>query len=150
MSEAMMKAYVYHGPEKMSLDEVPKPKILKPTDAIVKVTTSTICGTDKHIRHGGLPEVEPGRIIGHEFCGIVDEVACDDQVPGRGSGSSLVRYPVHAVLLLPPGMYSQCVDGSWIFGYMIDGCQADYVRYPMPIQACTSFLRALRMRMSSS
>jgi alcohol dehydrogenase len=46
---AMMKAYVYHGPEKMSLDEVPKPKILKPTDAIVKVTTSTICGTDKHI-----------------------------------------------------------------------------------------------------
>lgn len=73
MSETM-KAFVYHGPENMSLDQVPKPKILKPTDAIVKVTTSTICGTDKHIRHGGLPEVEPGRIIGHEFCGIVEEV----------------------------------------------------------------------------
>lgn len=74
MSTVMMKAYRYHGPEKMSLDQVPKPKIIEPTDAIVKVTTSTICGTDKHIRHGGLPEVEPGRIIGHEFCGIVDEV----------------------------------------------------------------------------
>ena len=69
-----MKAFVYHGPEKMSLDQVPKPTIIKPTDAIVKVTTSTICGTDKHIRHGGMPEVEPGRIIGHEFCGIVEEV----------------------------------------------------------------------------
>ena len=56
MSTAMMKAYVYHGPENMSLDQVPKPKILHPKDAIVKVTTSTICGTDKHIRHGGLPK----------------------------------------------------------------------------------------------
>ena len=54
MSTAMMKAYIYHGPENMSLDQVPKPKILHPKDAIVKVTTSTICGTDKHIRHGGL------------------------------------------------------------------------------------------------
>ena len=50
MSTGTMKAFVYHGPERMSLDQVPKPKILKPTDAIVKVTTSTICGTDKHIR----------------------------------------------------------------------------------------------------
>ena len=69
-----MKAFVYHGPENMTLDQVPKPQIQLPTDAIIKVTTATICGTDKHIRHGGMPEVEPGRIIGHEFCGIVEEV----------------------------------------------------------------------------
>ena len=131
MSEAMMKAYVYHGPEKMSLDEVPKPKILKPTDAIVKVTTSTICGTDKHIRHGGLPEVEPGRIIGHEFCGIVDEVgpAVTKFRPGDRVAVSCVTQCMQCYYCRR-GMYSQCVDGSWIFGYMIDGCQADYVRVP--------------------
>jgi len=126
-----MKAFVYHGPEKMSLDIVPKPKIQKPTDAIVKVTTSTICGTDKHIRHGGLPEVEPGRIIGHEFCGIVEEVgpAVTRFKPGDRVAVSCVTQCMECYYCRR-GMYSQCVAGSWIFGYMIDGCQADYVRVP--------------------
>ena len=130
MSESM-KAFVYHGPENMSLDQVPKPKILKPTDAIVKVTTSTICGTDKHIRHGGLPEVEPGRIIGHEFCGIVEEVgpAVTKFKKGDRVAVSCVTQCMNC-FYCRRGMYSQCVDGSWIFGYMIDGCQADYVRVP--------------------
>lgn len=130
MSETM-KAFVYHGPENMSLDQVPKPKILKPTDAIVKVTTSTICGTDKHIRHGGLPEVEPGRIIGHEFCGIVEEVgpAVTKFKKGDRVAVSCVTQCMNC-FYCRRGMYSQCVDGSWIFGYMIDGCQADYVRVP--------------------
>lgn len=69
-----MKAFVYHGPKNMTLDQVPDPKILRPTDAIIRVTTSTICGTDKHIRNGGMPEIEAGRIIGHEFCGEVMEI----------------------------------------------------------------------------
>lgn len=131
MSTAMMKAYVYHGPENMSLDQVPKPKILHPKDAIVKVTTSTICGTDKHIRHGGLPEVEPGRIIGHEFCGIVDEVGpgVTRFKPGDRVAVSCVTQCMEC-FYCRRGMYSQCVDGSWIFGYKIDGCQADYVRVP--------------------
>lgn len=126
-----MKAFVYHGPEKMSLDQVPKPTIIKPTDAIVKVTTSTICGTDKHIRHGGMPEVEPGRIIGHEFCGIVEEVGSSVNKFKKGD-----RVAVSCVTQCMDcyycrrGMYSQCTTGSWIFGYMIDGCQADYVRVP--------------------
>ena len=126
-----MKAFVYHGPEKMSLDIVPKPKIQKPTDAIVKVTTSTICGTDKHIRHGGLPEVDPGRIIGNEFCGIVEEVgpAVTRFKPGDRVAVSCVTQCMECYYCRR-GMYSQCVDGSWIFGYMIDGCQADYVRVP--------------------
>ena len=110
---------------------MPKPKILKPTDAIVKVTTSTICGTDKHIRHGGLPEVEPGRIIGHEFCGIVEEVgpAVTKFKKGDRVAVSCVTQCMNC-FYCRRGMYSQCVDGSWIFGYMIDGCQADYVRVP--------------------
>lgn len=127
----MMKAYVYHGPEKMSLDEVPKPKIVEPTDAIVKVTTSTICGTDKHIRHGGLPEVEPGRIIGHEFCGIVDEVgpAVTRFKPGDRVAVSCVTQCMQC-FYCRRGIYSQCISGSWLFGYKIGGCQADYVRVP--------------------
>lgn len=126
-----MKAFVYHGPNQMSLDEVPNPTILKPTDVIVKVTTSTICGTDKHIRHGGMPEVEPGRVIGHEFCGEVVET-------GAGVSKFKVgdRVAVSCVTqcmecyYCKRGEYSHCEDGSWIFGYKIDGCQADYVRVP--------------------
>jgi len=126
-----MKAFVYHGPEKMSLDQVPKPTILKPTDAIVKVTTSTICGTDKHIRHGGMPEVEPGRIIGHEFCGIVEEVGSSVNKFKKGDkvAVSCVTQCMDCYYCRR-GIYSQCTTGSWIFGYMIDGCQADYVRVP--------------------
>ena len=126
-----MKAFVYHGPENMSLDQVPKPQIQKPTDAIVKVTTSTICGTDKHIRHGGMPEVEPGRIIGHEFCGIVEEVgpAVSKYKKGDKVAVSCVTQCMDC-FYCRRGMYSQCTTGSWIFGYMIDGCQADYVRVP--------------------
>lgn len=126
-----MKAFVYHGPEKMSLDQVPKPTILKPTNAIVKVTTSTICGTDKHIRHGGMPEVEPGRIIGHEFCGIVEEVGSSVNKFKKGDkvAVSCVTQCMDCYYCRR-GIYSQCTTGSWIFGYMIDGCQADYVRVP--------------------
>lgn len=126
-----MKAFVYHGPKNMSLDEVPKPKIMKPTDAIVRVTTSTICGTDKHIRNGGMPEVEPGRIIGHEFCGEVIEVG--EGVKKFTKGDRVAVSCVTQCLecyYCKRGVYSHCIDGSWIFGYKIDGCQADYVRVP--------------------
>ncbi|NLB10368.1 MAG: alcohol dehydrogenase catalytic domain-containing protein [Clostridiaceae bacterium] len=126
-----MKAFVYHGPENMSLDQVPIPQIQKPTDAIIKVTTSTICGTDKHIRHGGMPEVEPGRIIGHEFCGIVEEVG--PSVTKYKKGDKVAVSCVTQCMscyYCRRGIYSQCTTGSWIFGYMIDGCQADYVRVP--------------------
>jgi len=126
-----MKAFVYHGPDNMSLDEVPMPKILKPSDAIVKVTTSTICGTDKHIRHGGVPAVKPGTIIGHEFCGEVIEIGSNVnnfKVGDRVAVSCVTQ--CMSCYYCKRRMYSQCVDGSWIFGHLIDGCQADYVRVP--------------------
>jgi alcohol dehydrogenase len=126
-----VKALVYHGPEKISLDNVPEPKILKNDDAIIKVTTSTICGTDIHIWHGGMPEIAPGRIIGHEFVGEVVEVgpAVVNAKVGDKVAVSCVTQCGECFYCVR-GMYSHCTTGSWIFGYMIDGCQADYVRVP--------------------
>ena len=127
----VMKAFVYHGPKNMSLDEVPNPEILKPSDAIVRVTTSTICGTDKHIRSGGMPEVEPGRVIGHEFCGEVIETGSEVKKFKKGDkvAVSCITQCMECYYC-KRGMYSHCETGSWIFGYKIDGCQADYVRVP--------------------
>jgi alcohol dehydrogenase len=132
-----MKALVYHGPQKISLDDVPVPKIIEPDDAIVRVTTSTICGTDIHIWHGGMPEVQAPRILGHEFCGEVVEVGPavrNVKVGDRVAVSCVTQcgecfYCVRQI-------YSHCTTGSWIFGYMIDGCQAEYVRVPHANLGC--------------
>ncbi|MCK9536010.1 MAG: alcohol dehydrogenase [Bacilli bacterium] len=132
-----MKALVYHGPEKISLDEVPVPKIIEPDDAIVRITTSTICGTDIHIWHGGMPEVEAPRILGHEFCGEV--VAVGPAVRNVKVGD---RCAVSCVtqcgecFYCKTATYSHCETGSWIFGYMIDGCQAEYARVPHANLGC--------------
>ena len=69
-----MKALVYHGPGQRAWETVPDPRIEDATDAIVRIDTSTICGTDLHILKGDVPEVEPGRILGHEAVGTVVEV----------------------------------------------------------------------------
>jgi alcohol dehydrogenase len=126
-----MKALVYHGPGKKSWEDKPKPIITKPTDAVVKILKTTICGTDLHIMKGDLPEVADGRIIGHEGVGIVEEV---------GSAVSNFKKGDHVIIscvtscgkceYCKKGMYSHCVDGGWILGYMIDGTQAEYVRIP--------------------
>lgn len=126
-----MKALVYRGPEKIGLEDVPIPKIIEPDDAIVKVTTSTICGTDIHIWHGGMPEVEPPRILGHEFVGEVVEIgpAVRNAKVGDKVAVSCVTQ-CGECFYCRRGIYSHCTTGSWIFGYMIDGCQAEYVRVP--------------------
>src|SRR3546814_18719404 len=72
--EDAMKALVYHGPGQKSLDERPKPDLQAPTDAIVRVTKTTICGTDLHILKGDVTTCEPGRLLGHEGVGIVEHV----------------------------------------------------------------------------
>ncbi|MDB5130835.1 MAG: zinc-dependent alcohol dehydrogenase family protein [Mucilaginibacter sp.] len=126
-----MKALVYHGAGKKAWEDKPKPTITKPTDAIVKILKTTICGTDLHIMKGDLPEVKDGRIIGHEGVGIIEEV---------GSGVSNFKPGDHVIIscitscgkceYCKKGMYSHCIDGGWILGYMIDGTQAEYVRIP--------------------
>ena len=126
-----MKALVYHGPGKRAWEETPQPVILHATDAIVRITTSTICGTDLHILKGDVPSVTPGRILGHEGVGVVTEV---------GSAVTAVR-PGDRVIIscitacgkcdyCRKGMYSHCRDGGWILGNTIDGTQAEFVRIP--------------------
>jgi alcohol dehydrogenase len=126
-----MKALVYHGPEKKSWEEKPKPLIVEPSDAIIKVLKTTICGTDLHIMKGDVPTVTDGRILGHEGVGIIEE-----------AGSSVTRFKKGDHVLIScitscgkceycrRAIYSHCVNGGWILGNLIDGTQAEYVRIP--------------------
>ena len=74
-AKTVMKALVYQGPGKKALEERPMPKIAEPTDAIVKIVKTTICGTDLHILKGDVPTCAPGRILGHEGVGVVDKTS---------------------------------------------------------------------------
>ncbi len=126
-----MKALVYHGPGKRAWEDKPHPVILEPGDAIVRVTTSTICGTDLHILKGDLPAVIDGRILGHEAIGVVEQVGAG--VSEFKAGDKVIVSCVTACLkcdFCKRGMYSHCRHGGWILGYMIDGTQAEYVRIP--------------------
>lgn len=126
-----MKALVYLGPGKRTLAERPRPAIGAPTDAVVRVTKTTICGTDLHILKGDVPSVSPGRILGHEGVGVIEE-----------TGSAVTSFkPGDRVLIscisscgkcerCREGMYSHCLQGGWILGNTIDGTQAEYVRIP--------------------
>src|SRR6476660_7123371 len=126
-----MKALVYHGPGERSWDSVPDPAIQEPTDAIVRIDSSTICGTDLHILKGDVPEVQPGTVLGHEAVGIVEET-------GRGVAnlSKGDRVLIPAITadgrcdFCRIGMYAHCRHGGWIFGHLIHGLQAEYARTP--------------------
>ena len=126
-----MKALVYHGPGKRAWEETPRPAIQNPTDAIVRITTSTICGTDLHILKGDLPSVATGRILGHEGIGVVTEVGT--AVTAVHPGDRVIISCVTACGKCDycrKGMYSHCRDGGWILGNTIDGTQAELVRIP--------------------
>ncbi len=126
-----MKAFVYFGPAKKALEERPKPDITAPTDAIVTVTKTTICGTDLHILKGDVPSCQPGRILGHEGVGIVEST-------GSAVASFKPRDRVLISCISACGkcvycrklMFSHCTTGGWILGNSIDGTQAEYVRIP--------------------
>ena len=127
-----MKALVYHGPGSKAWEEVPGPVIREDGDAIVRVTAVTICGTDLHILKGDVPEVTDGRILGHEAVGTVTEVGPGVKTLAVGdrvllsciSACGRCRY-------CREGHFGQCLGGGgWIFGHLIDGTQAEYVRVP--------------------
>jgi alcohol dehydrogenase len=127
-----MKALVYHGPGERGWDSVADPVILAPTDAIVRIDTSTICGTDLHILKGDVPETLPGTVLGHEAVGTVQEVGAGVTTVAAGdrvlmscvSSCGRCRY-------CKEGRYGQCLGGGgWIFGHLIDGLQAEYARVP--------------------
>jgi alcohol dehydrogenase len=126
-----MKALVYVGTSKKSWEERPKPVIAAPTDAIVRITKTTICGTDLHILKGDLPSCKTGRILGHEGIGVIEKA---------GSGVTAFK-PGDRVLISCVSacgqctycrrlMYSHCTTGGWILGNTIDGTQAEFVRIP--------------------
>jgi len=126
-----MKALVYHGPGERAWEDKPRPAIQDPSDAIVRITTSTICGTDLHILKGDLPAVTDGRILGHEGIGVVEQVGAG--VSEFQVGDKVIISCVSACLkcdFCKRGMYSHCRHGGWILGYTIDGTQAEYVRIP--------------------
>lgn len=126
-----MKAMIYNGPGKMALEDRPKPAITAPTDAIVRITSTTICGTDLHIIKGDVPTCEPGRILGHEGVGIVDAVGT--AVTSFKKGDHVLISCVSACGRCDycrRQMYSHCTTGGWILGHRIDGTQAEFVRTP--------------------
>jgi alcohol dehydrogenase len=140
-----MKALVYHGPGQRGWDSVDDPKIIDPTDAIVRIDTSTICGSDLHILKGDVPETPPGTILGHEAVGTVLEI-------GAGVGSVA---PGDRVLLscvsscgrcryCKEARYGQCLGGGgWIFGHTINGVQAEFARVPFADNSVYKFPEAL-------
>lgn len=127
-----MKALVYHGPGRKAWEDVPDATIQDDNDAIVRVDTVTICGTDLHILKGDTPEVSHGRILGHEAVGTV--VSVGSGVKTVAPGDRVLVSCVSACgrcRFCREGRFGQCLGGGgWILGYMIDGTQAEYVRVP--------------------
>lgn len=129
--KATMKGLVYGGPGKIELKEIPVPSIEKPTDALVKILKTTICGTDLGILHGKTPSCKPGTTLGHEGVGVIEEV---------GEGVRRFKKGDHVIIscITSDGtceyckkqMYSHCEDGGWVLGHLINGTQAEYVRIP--------------------
>ena len=126
-----MQALIYNGPGKKNIEERPKPTIRKPTDAIVKITKTTICGTDLHILKGDVPTCKPGTTLGHEGVGVIDSVG-----PGVATFKPGDRVLISCITACGrcdycrKGMYSHCTTGGWILGNSIDGTQAEFVRIP--------------------
>lgn len=127
-----MKALVFHGPGQTSWDDVKDPGIQEPTDVVVRIDTTTICGTDLHILKGDVPEVKPGTVLGHEAVGEVVEAGSDVRTVRPGdrvlvsciSSCGRCRY-------CREQMYGQCRGGGgWVLGHLIDGTQAEYARIP--------------------
>jgi alcohol dehydrogenase len=130
-SVTTMRAVVYHGPGRRALEHKPRPALQDPRDAIVRVTTTTICGTDLHILKGDVPTVKDGRTLGHEGVGVVEEVG--RAVSGLRKGDKVLISCITwcgRCDFCRRTMYSHCRNGGWILGNTIDGTQAEYVRIP--------------------
>ncbi|MEQ4306327.1 alcohol dehydrogenase catalytic domain-containing protein, partial [Plantactinospora sp. B6F1] len=120
------------GPGRKSWADVRDPTITDPRDAIIEVDTVTICGTDLHILAGDVPEVQPGRILGHEAVGTVVEVGAG--ITGLSRGDRVLASCISACGVCRycrSGRYGQCLGGGgWILGHHVDGVQAQYARLP--------------------
>lgn len=126
-----MKAVTYVSKGKVELKEHPKPEIVAPTDAIVKLVKTTICGTDLHILGGDVPETKPGMILGHEGVGIVEAVG--SAVNNFKVGDKVIISCITACntcYYCKRQLPAHCENGGWILGHLINGTQAEYVHVP--------------------
>lgn len=126
-----MQALVYHGKGELRLEERPVPVLRDPRDAIVRVTLSSICASDLHIRNGAVPRAREQVILGHEFAGEV--VATGREVTKIRVGDRVaanVETFCGTCFFCREGFVNNCENGGWELGCSIDGCQAEYVRVP--------------------
>lgn len=130
--EKTMKAVVYKGKGQVVLEDRPVPVIQDPRDAIVRVTRSTICSSDLHIKHGTVPRAKENTVLGHEFVGEVVEVGSAVKKFKAGDRVSVnVETFCGECFFCKRGYVNNCVEGGWELGCRIDGCQAEYVRVPI-------------------
>jgi alcohol dehydrogenase len=127
-----MKALVYHGPGQRGWDTVDDPTIIDQTDIVVRIDTSTICGSDLHILKGDVPETTPGTVLGHEAVGTVQEIG--PSVSTVAVGDRVLLSCISSCgrcRFCKESRYGQCLGGGgWIFGHTINGLQAEYARVP--------------------
>ncbi len=128
-----MLAYTYVQQGHFALLDKPKPVLLQPRDAIVKVTLSSICTSDLHIKHGSVPRAVPGTTVGHEMVGVVEQVgvAVSHVRPGDRVTVNVETF-CGECFFCRHGWVNNCTDpnGGWALGCRIDGGQAEYVRVP--------------------
>lgn len=126
-----MLAVVYEGQGVIRLRERPRPVITEPKDAIVRVTRSTICTSDLHIKNGAVKRALPGIILGHEFTGEIVETggAVKKLQPGDRVAANCETF-CGECFFCRRGFVNNCEKGGWELGCRIDGCQAEYVRVP--------------------
>lgn len=124
-----MKALVFNGKGKIAVEDRPEPTIKEPDDAIIKLSRTTICGTDLHIIKGDVPTVEKGRVLGHEGIGVVHEVGKDVKSFKKGDRVLIACITSCATCTFcRRGTYGFCKTGGWKLGHLYDGTQAEYVR----------------------
>ena len=132
-----MKAYTYINKGEFALIDKPKPTIIEPTDAIVRITLGSICSSDLHIKHGSVPRAVPGITVGHEMVGIVEELG--SEVKGVNVGDRVtvnVETFCGKCFYCKHGYVNNCTSphGGWALGCRIDGGQTEYVRVPLAEQ----------------
>lgn len=128
-----MLAYTYEEKGKFTLKEKPLPKIIDQRDAIVKVTLSSICTSDLHIKHGSVPKAVTGITVGHEMVGVVEEIGKEVKNLSPGDRVAVnVETFCGSCFFCRKGYVNNCTDknGGWALGCRIDGGQAQYVRVP--------------------
>lgn len=136
--EKTMKAVVYKGHGEVALEDRAMPVLQEDTDVIVKVTLSTICSSDLHIKHGTVPRAKENTVLGHEFVGIVTEAGSAVKKFKMGDRVSVnVETFCGECYFCKRGYVNNCIHGGWELGCRIDGGQAEYARIPMADQGLT-------------